>query len=225
MNLRLFYGGTFDPVHAGHLAIARAVRDALDASVALVPAADPPHKPTTHADASQRAAMLDLAIQGECGLSVDRRELHRNGPSYTVDTLRELRAELGPSQPICWMIGSDSLIQLHTWHRWREIFDYAHVLAVKRPGSRVDADWVAREAPEVFAEISARWQLAGTLRQSPSGGYAVFPLDRPRLESSTDVRRRIAAGEEWRQLVPQAVAEYIVEHRLYLNASRAAPRL
>ena len=91
-QLLVCYGGTFDPVHNGHLAVARAARDALDARVALLPAHDPPHKGPTRADATQRAAMLDLAIAGEPGLSVDRRELLRAGPSYSFDTLGELRA-------------------------------------------------------------------------------------------------------------------------------------
>lgn len=224
-RLRVCYGGTFDPVHNGHVAIARAVRDGLDANVALLPAADPPHKPATHADAAQRAAMLELAIEGEPGLVVDRRELRRDGPSYTVDTLRELRAELGPAQPIAWLVGSDSLVQLQTWHRWRELFAYAHVIAVERPGSRVDADWVDRHAPGVHAEISPRWRRAGILAQTPAGGYAVLPMDRQRQESSSDIRRRIAAGEPWRGLVPVAVADYIQRHGLYLNRPGTPPPL
>lgn len=138
-RLLVCYGGTFDPVHEGHLAVARSARDALDADVALVPARDPPHKGPTRADAAQRARMLELAVAGEAGLSVDLRELHREGPSYTFASLGELRAELGDAAPIAWLVGADSLLQLHTWHRWRELFDRAHIVAVQRPGSQVDA--------------------------------------------------------------------------------------
>lgn len=215
MALQVFYGGTFDPVHCGHLAIACAVRDGLGAQVRLLPAADPPHKGPTHADAQQRARMLDLATAGDRGLTVDRRELRRPGPSYTVDTLRELRDELGPQAPIAWLIGSDSLTQLHTWHRWRELFECAHILAVQRPGSSVDGDWLGREAPEVSAEVAPRWRTAQALRTSPAGGFAVFELDRERPESSSELRRHIAAGEAWQDWVPAAVAEYIARHRLY----------
>lgn len=225
MSLRVYYGGTFDPVHNGHVAIARAVRDGLDANVALLPAADPPHKPATHADAQQRATMLGLAIEGEPSLAVDRRELRREGPSYSVDTLRELRAELGPSQPIAWLIGSDSLLQLSTWHCWRELFEYAHVLAVERPGSRVDAGWVEQHAPEVHAEIAPRRRPAPALAQAPAGGYATLPLDRQHQESSSEIRRRIVAGESWQDLVPSAVAAYIRRHGLYLNGSPTPPPL
>lgn len=221
MNLQVFYGGTFDPIHCGHLAIACAVRDGLGAQVRLLPAADPPHKGSTHAGAQQRSRMLDLVSAGERGLTVDRRELRRPGPSYSVDTLRELRDELGPRAPIVWLIGSDSLTQLHTWHRWRELFEVAHILAVQRPGSSVDGEWLGREAPEVSVEVVPRWRTAAALQASPAGGFAVFGLDRERPESSSELRRRIAAGEPWQGWVPPAVAEYIARHRLY--AVGAAP--
>lgn len=214
-QVTVLYGGTFDPVHNGHLAIARAVRDALTAQVQLIPAADPPHKDDTHADAQQRAAMLELAVAGVDGLSVDRRELRRSGPSWSIDTLIELRAELGAHASLVWLIGSDSLAQLHTWHRWQELFDHAHILAVKRPGSAVDADWINRRAPEVHAGIAPRWRSVETFAQSPAGGFGVFVLDQPREESSTELRRRIRTGGPWREWVPGAVADYIAANGLY----------
>ena len=215
MSLRIFYGGTFDPVHNGHLAIARTARDALDAEVRLLPAADPPHKGPTHADAHQRARMLDLAVAGEPGLRVDRRELRRAGPSYTIDTLQELRAELGADAPIVWMIGSDSLGELHTRHRWRELFDYGHLLVVQRPGTQLDLAWVGTKAPEVRAEVEPRWRDAGELAAAPAGGVAVLPLLQQRPESSTELRHRIATAGDWRDWVPPSVAGYIERHELY----------
>lgn len=215
MRLLVCYGGTFDPVHSGHLAIACAVRDALAAEVRLIPAADPPHKDEPHADAPHRARMLDLAVAGQPGLVVDRRELRRDGPSYTVDTLRELRAELGAGVPIAWLIGSDSLTRLHTWHRWRELFTHAHVLAVERAGSRVDPDSLARDAAPVQAEIGPRWCPPEQLQDSPAGGFAVLPLPHQRPESSTELRRRLTAGEPWQDWVPAPVAAYIDRQRLY----------
>jgi nicotinate-nucleotide adenylyltransferase len=223
--VRICYGGTFDPVHNGHLAVARAARDAARAQVFLLPAADPPHKGPTHADAQQRARMLDLAIAGETGLKVDRRELRRQGPSYTIDTLLELRAELGDEVPIAWLIGGDSLNQLHTWHRWRELFEHAHILAVQRPGSHIDPDTLGRIAPAVQAEAAHRWRALGELAQAPFGGLAVLPLQELRPESSTELRRRIAAGDGdavdgagWRGWVPPSVAGYIDRHHLYSTA-------
>lgn len=211
----VFYGGTFDPVHCGHLAVARAARDALRAEVRLVPAADPPHKDATHADAGQRAQMLELAIDGAPGLCVDRRELDRQGPSYSVDTLRELRREFGDAQPLAWLVGADSVLQLHTWHRWRELFALAHVLAVPRPDAPLDPDALARLAPEVHAETAPRRQAPEALAATPAGGFAVVPLEVPREESSSELRRRIRAGGHWRAWVPARVAGFIVAEGLY----------
>ncbi|WP_449447694.1 nicotinate-nucleotide adenylyltransferase [Thermomonas brevis] len=221
--LRVFYGGSFDPVHNGHLAIARAARDALHAEVALLPARDPPHKTITHADAEQRAQLLELAIEGEPGLHVDRRELHRAGPSYTCDTLAELRAELGAAAPLAWLIGADSLLQLHTWHRWRELFGLAHVVAVQRPGAEVDAARLRADAPAVLEEIGQRWLPPEALADSPHGGFALLPLAELRPESSTELRRRIAAGEPWRDWVPERVAARIVQLNLYRDPAVILP--
>ncbi|WP_460733390.1 nicotinate-nucleotide adenylyltransferase [Lysobacter tyrosinilyticus] len=220
MNLRICYGGTFDPVHYGHLAVARAARDAVEATVYLLPAADPPHKGPTHADASQRARMLDLAVAGETGLKVDRRELDREGPSYTIDTLLGLRAEFGDALPIVWLVGGDSLHQLHTWHRWRELFAQAHILAVQRPGAHIDPDALAQAAPEVAAEVAQRWCALDQLRARPCGGLAVLALQELRPESSTELRRRIGSGDasDWRDWVPPSVASYIERHGLYSTA-------
>ncbi len=224
-DLRVCYGGTFDPVHNGHLAVARDVRDALQAQVFLLPAADPPHKDDTHADAFQRARMLDLAVAGEVGLKVDRRELRRDGPSYTVDTLLELRAELGPQPAIVWMVGGDSLLKLDSWHRWRELFDHAHVLAVARPGSHLDEQAIARAAPAVFAEVGPRWRAPQALHEAPGGGFAVFTPPHQRPESSTQLRQLIAQGGDWEAWVPAAVAEFIRRHHLYAVRGAATASL
>lgn len=213
--LRVFYGGSFDPVHNGHLAVARAARDALDARVFLVPAGDPPHKSDTCASAEQRARMLDLAIEGEPGLAVDRRELLRAGPSYTVDTLCELRAEFGEAA-LAWLIGADSLRQLHRWHRWKRLFDLAHIVIVERPDAALDAAAMRRDAPEVLDEIAPRLCAPSTLAALPSGGCCVLPLAQLRPESSSALRLRIAAGDEgWRDWLPPAVAGYISAQGLY----------
>lgn len=221
--LRVCYGGTFDPIHNGHLAVARTVRDALSAQIALLPAHDPPHKGPTRADAQQRAAMLDLAVDGERGLCVDRRELNREGPSWTVVTLAELRRELGNDMPIAWLIGADSLLQLASWHRWRELFELAHILVVDRAGTAVDADALGILAPEVLAEIKPRWRDPGQLAAAAHGGFAHVALPALRPESSTELRRRIRDGEPWQEWVPPAVAAYIVRHGLYQPATVIIP--
>jgi nicotinate-nucleotide adenylyltransferase len=213
--MRLLYGGTFDPVHEGHLAIARAASAALDAPVHLLPAADPPHRAPPGASAEQRATMLELAIAGEPRLRVDRRELSREGPSYTIDTLAEVRAELGPAEPLVWVLGIDSLLQLDAWHHWRGLFTHAHLLGVERPGTRLDPEWLRAQAPEVHAELAPRWRAPIELGRSAAGGYAPLPMQPLRAESATEVRRRVAAGEDFSALVPAAVAAYIRAQGLY----------
>lgn len=218
--LHLFYGGTFDPVHNGHLAIARAARDELDTVIALTPAADPPHRAPPGANAAQRARMLELAIDGEPGLLVDRRELrralrHPERRSYTVDTLRELREALGPRTPIAWLVGADSLVGLPTWHEWRVLFDLAHFVVAERPGSPLDGEL----PPDLAAATAGRWtREAGDLRASPAG--RIHRLHQPlQPESASDVRRRIAGGQPWEALVPPAVAAYIADERLYFTSA------
>ena len=225
MSLLACYGGSFDPVHLGHMAVALAVRDALDAEVALLPAADPPHKDATHAGAALRARMLELAIAGEPGLRVDRLELERAGPSYSIDSLRLVRAKQGPYRPIAWVVGGDSLLQLDTWYRWRELFAHGHVLAVARPGSPVGADDIAARAPAVERELGARRRPPEALAEAPAGGFAVLELPRLRGESSTEVRRRIAADDGWDAMLPPAVAGFIRERRLYGYGAATGPSL
>ena len=220
-RLQLYYGGTFDPVHNGHLAIARAARDEFRVPVNLMPAADPPHRAPPGATACQRAHLLDLAVADEAGLRVDRRELLRaarepDGRSYTIDTLRELRAEQGDAVPVALLIGADSLLGLPTWREWTALFDLAHFIVADRPGSPLGAGF-----PPVLSDALAdRWiSCPDGLWRVPAG--RVYRLGHPlQPESATEIRRRIAAGEVWRHLVPAAVADAIADERLY--ASRAA---
>lgn len=216
--LRILYGGTFDPVHEGHLAIAHAVAAAFDHPVSLVPSADPPHREPPGASGEHRARMLELAVAGQPDLLVDRRELGRPGRSFTVDTLQQTRTELGPFAAIVWVLGIDSLAQLDTWHEWRQIFELAHVLGVQRPGTETDQPWLQRRAPRVFAEVLPRWRPIGELAGHPRGYYSPLPIRPLRTESASEVRARIAAGQPWDELVPAPVARYIHDHGLYGSA-------
>ena len=216
MRLQVLYGGTFDPVHNGHLGVARHARDALQADVALMPAADPPHKGPTRADAQQRAEMLRLAVGEEPGLRVDLRELRRDGPSYTVDTLRDLRGEVGPDAPWAILVGADSFRSLDTWHRWREIFPLAHMVVAGR-AQGASGDGSPRQGLPAALEdaTEGRWvdDPAALLRQ-PSG--LLFALQQPLFpQSASELRHRIAAGEPWHQWVAPAVAAFIERHGLY----------
>lgn len=222
--LSLYYGGTFDPVHNGHLAIARAARDELRTPVQLMPAADPPHRAPPGANAEQRAHMLDLAVAGQADLSVDRRELrraqaHPQARSYTIDTLHELRGELGADAPLALLIGADSLVGLPTWKDWRSLLDLAHFVVAQRPGSPIDG----RLPAELEQALQGRWSAdVDALSAVPAG--RIYRLHQPmQPESASDVRRRIASGEPWQGLLPAAVAAYITDERLYFTPGREGP--
>ena len=220
MDLTVFYGGTFDPVHNGHLAVARSARDALGATIRLMPAADPPHRAAPGASALQRARMLDLAVAGERGLEVDRREVSRGARSYTVDTLREVREQLGPQAPVALLLGADSLLGLASWKEWQTLFTLTHFVVAERIGNNLQA----RLPPELQAFTKGRWvATAGELCASPAG--RLLRLRQPlQPESASDIRARIASGRPWRHLVPPAVAEYIDRHHLYAGrAPSSAP--
>ena len=208
--LRILYGGTFDPVHQGHLAVAEAASAAFDADVFLLPSADPPHRAPPGASAMQRAAMLDLAIAGHPRLHVDRRELQRAGPSYSVDTLRGVRVETGPDAPLAWLLGADAFRELRHWLRWRELFALAHLVVAVRPGHALDV-----LDPELQAETATRWTNSpSALLRSPDG--LLFELDlSPRREAASSVRVRVASGSQWQDDVPGTVAAYIVAQGLY----------
>ena len=214
-------GGTFDPVHYGHLRFADDVRRALGLSeVRLVPAGDPPHRDHPAASAADRLAMLQLAVAEFPGLVVDDRELRRAGKSYTVQTLTELRKEF-PDRPLLLLLGADAFRGLPTWHRWRELFDLANLVVVERPGVKLDdglpepllAEWRNRRVTD-----------AGRLLVQPAGALFAQPIA-PYAVSATSIREEIGKGpgarEKWRGLLPPAVLAYIDLHHLYGNRSDA----
>lgn len=195
------FGGTFDPVHVGHLRAAWEAAEALDAEVYLVPAKVPPHRPQPVASAARRAAMLRAALAGQERLRLDLRELDRDGPSYTFDTLTSLRAEVGATRPLLLLIGADAFSGLVEWYRWRELFDLAHVCILTRPGQ------IPAVPEELVAQVAARAAAsARTLHESPAGkvlNVAVTALG----ISATRIRHLLAAGGDPRWLVPQALLD------------------
>lgn len=206
MSHLLLYGGTFDPIHHGHLILARAAREQLRADqVLFLPARLSPHKqdePPGATDA-QRLEMLNLAIQSDpSGFAVDTREFNRGGPSYTFDTLQELK-QSRPRDRFTLLIGTDQLAKLHTWHRVGELLQEAKVAILGRPSREPLERSFAAVEEHLGAEISAR------LRQS----ILLTPL----IEiSSTHIRYRVRQGLSIAYLVPESVALYITAARLYL---------
>jgi nicotinate-nucleotide adenylyltransferase len=210
MPLHLNYGGTFDPIHSGHLAVARSAADQLGAVVHLTPCADPPHRARPVANAAQRAQMVRLAIDGDARLALDLRELRRDGASYTLDTVRELRAELGAEHPLACLIGADAFRGLNGWRGWRELLDLTHIVALTRPGHRLDA-----LDPELENAIATRRAGAVDALHEAAGGF-VLELDVPAWEvSSTEVRAAIAERRPLGHWVPAPVQAWIAVHGLY----------
>lgn len=203
-------GGTFNPIHYGHLRSALELRESLGlGEVRLMPAALPPHRDAPGCPAELRANMVSLAIAGEPGLVCDRRELGREGPSYTVDSLREIRAELGDEVGLCLIVGADALSSLSTWSRWEEIPQLAHILALARPGWELPqtglvADWLRPYLTDSVTDM----------RQYPCGKVLLQRM-RPLDISSTEIRRIISRGLSPRYLLPDSVWEQIKAAGLY----------
>ena len=203
-------GGTFNPVHYGHLRSALELVEHLQlGELRLMPCAVPPHREAPSCSAEHRAAMVELAVAGEPCLACDSRELNRPGTSYTIDSLVELRQELGAGHSLCLVMGGDAVGLIETWHRWRELLDYAHLVIIARPGwhlpeDGVVADWLAAHR---LTDHSA-------LRRRPAGGIVIEEL-RPLDISSTEIREMLAAGRSPRYLLPESVLDYIKLHHLY----------
>jgi nicotinate-nucleotide adenylyltransferase len=209
-------GGTFDPVHYGHLDAGDAAQRALGLDeVRLIPAHDPPHRSIEpRASAFHRFALVALAIDGRPGWRVSDAEVSRQGPSYTVDTLRGLRGEGWLPSQVFFILGADAFAEIATWHEFPAVLDEAHFVVVARPGTTLDAA-VAR-TPVVHQRVRA-----ATAQLARAGDHAIVLVEAATRDvSSTSVRARVAAGQPIDDLVPAAVARHIVSHQLY----KARPR-
>jgi nicotinate-nucleotide adenylyltransferase len=215
------FGGTFDPIHCGHLELARELRETLELSaIRFVPAGDPPHRSTPVASAAHRLAMVELAVAKDRGLEVDAREIARKGRSYTVTTLEELRAE-DRGRTLALIVGGDAFLGLPTWHRWREVFDLAHLIVVARPGVTVvdgmppelASEWSRRRCDDA-AELSAK--IAGLIIEPPIRAH---PISASAIRES--LGRRGNGIDAVRGLLPAAVLAYIERNRLYLSPQDA----
>ncbi|MCC7487654.1 MAG: nicotinate-nucleotide adenylyltransferase [Burkholderiales bacterium] len=208
-------GGTFDPIHFGHLRLAQELAQTLRlAAVRFVPSGTPPHRATPHACAAHRAAMARLAVAGNSLFTVDERELARGGPAYTFDTLTEVRAEAGPAAPLVLMLGADAFLDFAAWHRWREIFGLAHIAVAHRPGFPVER-WGESMPQPLAREYGARLMHQPlAVHLAPAGGIVVIPFTALGI-SATAIRELVRAGASPRYLLPDPVLDYIREASLY----------
>lgn len=216
-TLRAWYGGTFDPVHYGHLrAVEALAKEAKLTQVTMLPNNVPPHRPQPGASSVQRKEMVELAIAGHPLFRLDARELQRPTPSWTSETMAQLRQEAGPDAPLAFIIGQDSLLTLRTWHRYEDLLACCHLLVCRRPGYPVEM-----KTEEDRRWLSARLAAhAGELHRQPAG--KIYLADTPLYPiSATDIRARLAQRQPCDNLLPPAVLDYIHRHALYRSSPDA----
>lgn len=211
MQLIGLLGGTFNPIHFGHLCMAQELTDALKLSeVRFIPSANPPHKAAPKVSAQQRAQMVQLAIDDNPLFKLDRRELERTGASYTIDTLISLREELGKNASLCLMMGSDAFTKLDSWHRWQEMLDYCHIILVQRPNSKTE-----KLSDKMTAFLSAHYTENIDDLAEKSVGYIHMQAITAQDISATNIREKLALGCSPKYLLPDNVLNYIQQHQLY----------
>ncbi len=205
------FGGTFDPVHNGHLRTALEVAEllALD-ELRLVPSNVPPHRETPVATGAERLRMLQLAADANPGFVVDDIELVRGGASYTIDTLRTVRASEGLHVRLCLVIGLDAFVHIDTWKEWRQLLDYAHIVVVQRPGAALGLTGEAVQWAQAHLATDPQDALGGAAHGS------ILRLGLTQLAvSATQIRELFATGRSPRYLLPDAVLDYARENRIY----------
>lgn len=206
------FGGTFDPVHFGHLRPLLDVQQALGLNeVRLIPSFIPPHRDTPGASAEQRLAMLELAAAETPGFVIDRRELQRGGSSYTVDTLQSLRDELGCDEPLCLIMGLDAFVALDSWHQWQRLSELAHIVVMQRPGGLFPKTGAVAELVEQVQALDV------VELQQQAAGRVYFQSVTQLDISATAIRELVAHDQDIRFLLPDSVRHYIETHGLYKN--------
>ena len=204
-------GGTFDPIHYGHLRTALDVQETLQLSeVRFIPCGDPPHRNMPVASGLQRLAMVSAAIQGQAGFVVDDRELQRPGASYMVDTLASLKADF-PQQSLCLMIGMDAFHGLESWHHWQQLFDYAHLVVMQRPGRKLKENDLGAGLQQLCEQNQV---TVGQLANYPQGKLCFVDVTQLDI-SATDIRQRWQQGQQIRYLLPDQVLQVIQQQHIY----------
>ncbi len=208
-------GGTFDPIHFGHLRLAQEALEQCElAAVHFIPAGMPPHRGSPHASPAHRLELVRLAVADNPAFVLDKREIRRTRPCYTVDTLAAMRVELGAQPPLCLLMGSDAFLQLHTWHEWNRLFELTHIVVMQRSGRPLGNAMDGAE-PGLRDEYLARLAPAARILRETACG-AILVLDMPTLDiSSTAIRERCTTGRSIRYLLPDAATDYILTHGLY----------
>ncbi|WP_438767613.1 nicotinate-nucleotide adenylyltransferase [Kushneria sp. TE3] len=207
------FGGTFNPVHIAHLRAAVEIRDALALdAVHMVPAHLPPHRSAPGVSSEDRLSMLKLALADTPGLIADDREIHRDGPSWSLDTLASLREQYGDQARLVMVLGRDAFLKLHEWHEPRALFDYAHILVIGRP----ESDEVQCSALEALIE-GRRVDSTDALMAEPCGRVLDYERTTAMAISATAIRQTLARGESVRYLMPPAVEAFIEQHGLYTD--------
>jgi nicotinate-nucleotide adenylyltransferase len=208
-------GGTFDPIHYGHLRLALEAAETLRLdAVRLLPSGTPPHRSAPEVTAEHRLAMVRLAAEGNPRFEVDQREVRREGPGFMVDTLAGMREELGATQPLVLVLGADAFLEFATWRRWHELFGLAHVAVAHRPGFPAER-WAERMPQPLAREYTARlMQQPLSVHLAPAGGIVIVPFTALDI-SATAIRAMLREGRSARYLLPEAVLDYIQTHRLY----------
>ncbi|MCF8179757.1 MAG: nicotinate-nucleotide adenylyltransferase [Sulfuritalea sp.] len=209
-------GGTFDPLHIAHLRLAQEAREALRlAEVCLVPAGNPPLRDTPQCSGAHRLAMVERALAAAPGFSIDASEVLNSAekpvPSYTVDTLERQRLLQGPARPLVLILGADAFARLEAWHRWRDVFELAHIAVATRPGHELKVG-SGDTAPD--PEFATRQSEAGALAKAAAGKVVSFSITALEI-SATEIRRRLAEGLSVRYLVPDTVLDYIESQQIY----------
>lgn len=208
-------GGTFNPIHNGHLYLAEQLQLVLKLDeVRFIPSAMPALKAAPEVSAEQRAEMVNCAIAGNPHFKLEPLELARAGKSYTIDTLLALRATLGAEVSLCWLIGSDAFKNLPAWHRWTELLNYCHFVVVQRPGARELSDPVD-VVPALQTLIQQHiTHYAQDLQRLPHGKILMQEIQALDI-SSTHIRQQLAAGKDVHTQVPANVLTYIQQYHLY----------
>lgn len=204
-------GGTFDPIHYGHLRPAQETLRALDlAEIRVIPAANPPHRRPPVATPEQRLRMVELAVAGVPGFTADDREFRRGGLSYTVLTLESLRREFG-ERPLCLLLGLDAFEGIETWHQWQRLLELAHFIVMTRPG------WEFPAGARLPPWARDREVRDTSMLNQASSGKIYYQAVTPQDISATRIREALARGEPVDAWLPSAVLEYIRANRVYVN--------